>query len=80
MDFEDDIKIEPYEGESKAKKTIKKLMVISIGVFLILLIISYLVVSPRVLNIFEGLLESSTIDNNTIILNENSSVIFTQGI
>lgn len=75
--IKEDLEIEPSPEESKTKKLVKKTIVISLGLLIIALIITYLIISPRILNIIEGLLVSSTLEENyTVTLNNNSKVIF----
>jgi len=54
----------------------KRFLVISISLFLITLILSYFLISYPIYPILESLFESKTIDNNRIILDNNTSLTF----
>ncbi len=72
--MEEEIKIEEIK-ESK----LKKFFIIIIGAFLILLIVSYLIISYPTFNIIRGQLESYPIKDNKILV-ENITIILDKNV
>ena len=75
-DFNEIKDIEIIEEEKPS--IFKKIFIIIIAIFLIILVTTYLLTDPLIRNIFAGLIESNKIDNNIVNINSTNKLIFQQ--
>ncbi|MEK6835527.1 MAG: hypothetical protein AABX55_00705 [Nanoarchaeota archaeon] len=74
-----DIEIENFDENKEVEekpKIFKKIFLIIIGVFLIILIVTYLLTNPIIRSIFVGLVESSKIKDNIVGIDFKNKLIF----
>ena len=62
--------------EERKPSLFKKIFIIILGVFLIVLVITYLLSNSLVNNIFIGLIQSNKIENNIVNINSTNKLIF----
>ena len=74
--MEDKDIIHIQEGEEEKPSLIKKILIILIGIFLLILILSYFLISPSNLQKITGYLQSNILQGSTVKVDHNTNLIF----
>ena len=77
MEDDEILGIEDLEIEEEEKPSIfRKVFIMILGVFLILLLVTYFSFNPLIENVFIGLVKSDKIDNNIVKINSTNILVF----